>query len=116
MFTKQKVQGFRDDFANAVAELEKQYGVNIALGTISFNSNELRAKMTATSGEKQVRASKEDFNVGDVVSINHKKVSSKDQFKIIKINNKNIKVQTITSDNSRVGGFLNVSPGLLIKI
>ena len=34
--TKQEVQNFRGDFQNAVAQLEKQYGVNISLGTISY--------------------------------------------------------------------------------
>ena len=43
--TKQEVQNFRVDFQNAVLQLEKQYGVNINLGTISYNSEELRAKM-----------------------------------------------------------------------
>jgi hypothetical protein len=116
MFTKAKVSSFRSDFQKAVKQLEEQYGCSIELGNIRYDSNSISSKMTATIGEKQVRASKDDFNVGDVVGINHKKVSSKDQFKIIKINQKNIKVQTITSDSSRVGAFLNVSPGLLVKI
>jgi len=116
MFTKAKVSSFRSDFAKAVKELEDQYGCSIELGTIRYDSNSISSKITATIGEKQVRASKDDFNVGDVVGINHKKVSSKDRFKIIKINQTNIKVQNVEIDSSRVGGFLNVSPGLLVKI
>jgi len=116
MFTKAKVSSFRSDFQKAVQALEEQYGCNIELGTIRYDSNSISSKMTATSGEKRVYAEKADFNVGEVVGINHKKVSSKDRFKIIKINNKNIKVQNVEIDSSRVGGFLNVSPGLLVKI
>ena len=116
MFTKTTITSFRGDFAKAIEGLEEKYGCSIELGTIRYDSNSISSKMTATIGEKQVRASKEDFNVGDVVGINHKKVSSRDRFKIIKINNKNIKVQNVEIDSSRVGGFLNVSPGLLVKI
>lgn len=111
MLNKQKVTEFRGDFATAVAKLEKQYGVNIALGTISFSANELRAKMTATVGDATPSMSRNDFNVGDIVSINHKKVDSKRRFNIDKINAKNIKV-------SEVEGYamMTVSPGLLIKV
>ena len=108
--TKQEVKNFRGDFQNAVAQLEKQYGVNINLGTISFNSEELRAKMTARKGDKIETLSKDDFNVGDIVSINHKKIDIKSKFKIIKINNKNIKVNGFD-----VIGSYTVSPSLLVK-
>ena len=36
--TKQEVQKFRGDFQQVVAQLEKQYGVNISLGTIDRKS------------------------------------------------------------------------------
>jgi|TARA_B100000085_G_scaffold185467_1_gene169497 hypothetical protein len=108
--TKQEVQNFRGDFQNAVAQLEKQYGVNISLGTITYNSEELRVKMTARKGEKIQKLSKNDFNVGDIVSINHKKINSNLKFKIVKINNKNIKVKAIEGFNS-----YSVSPSLLVK-
>ena len=115
MLNKQKVQGFRGDFAKAVAQLEKDYGVTINLGTIRFDAQELRAKMTAKVGSPVVRASKNDFQVGAIVGINHKTVNSNDEFKNIKINNKNIKVQKINVGDGRVGALMNVSPGLLVK-
>tara|TARA_B100001113_G_scaffold105670_1_gene85713 strand:- start:289 stop:618 length:330 start_codon:yes stop_codon:yes gene_type:complete len=108
--TKQEVQNFRVDFQNAVSQLEKQYGVNINLGTISYNSEELRAKMTAKKGEKIKELSKDDFKVGDIVNINHKKIDIKSKFQIIKINNKNIKVRGFD-----VIGSYTVSPSLLVK-
>jgi hypothetical protein len=113
--TKQEVKLFRGDFQKAVAQLEEQYGVNISLGTIRFDVNGLSAKMKAEKGEKIVRATKADFQVGDIVGINHKKVNSNDEFKIIKINNKNIKVQAINVGAGMIGGMINVSPGLLVK-
>ena len=115
MLNKQKIKGFRGDFEKAVAQLEKDYGVTISLGTIRFDSQELRAKMTAKVGDAPVKDSKDDFQIGDVVGINPKKVSSNDELKIIKINNKNIKVQAINVSDGRIGGLINVSPSLLVK-
>ena len=112
MLNRQKVQTFRDDFEKAVAQLEKDYGVTISLGTIRFDSNELRAKMTAKVGDAPIKSTREDFNVGDVVKINHKKVDPKAQFRVEKINNKNIKLMALDGTKSMV----NASPGLLIKI
>ena len=113
--TKQEVKSFRGDFQKAVAQLEAQYGVSISLGTIRFDESGLRAKMEAVKGEKVIRATKDDFKVGDIVGINHKKVNSNDEFEIIKINNKNIKVKAINVGAGRVGGMINVSPSLLVK-
>jgi len=114
MLNKQKVQGFRGDFAKAVAQLEKDYGVTISLGTIRFDAQELRAKMTARVGDAPQKASKDDFQIGDVVGINHKKVNPKDQFRIYKINSKNIGVEKIAGDG-RIGAQMRVSPSLLVK-
>jgi len=108
MFNRQNVKEFRSDFQLAVAKLEEQYGCNISLGTISFDGSELRSKMTARKGEKIVKSKKDDFNVGDMVGINHKKISPNETFTITKINNKNIKVQ------GDMGSY-TVSPGLLVK-
>ena len=109
MLNKQKVQGFRGDFAKAVAQLEKDYGVTISLGTIRFDAQELRAKMTAQVGDAPVKASKDDFQIGDVVGINHKKVNPNDTFIIYKINSKNIGVKGAN------GAMMRVSPSLLVK-
>ena len=115
MFNKQNVKEFRNDFQQAVAQLEEQYGVNISLGTIRYDVNGLSAKMKAEKGEKIIRATRADFTIGDIVSINHKKVSPNEEFKIVKINSKNIKVQAINVGDGRVGGLFTVTPSLLIK-
>jgi hypothetical protein len=70
--------------------------------------------MTARVGDAPVKASKDDFQVGDVVGINHKKVNPKDQFRIYKINSKNIGVEKIAGDG-RIGAQMRVSPSLLVK-
>jgi uncharacterized protein YajQ (UPF0234 family) len=107
--TKQEVKTFRGDFQKAVAQLEEQYGCNISLGTIRYDVNGLSAKMKAEKGEKIVRATKDDFQVGDVVGINHKKVNPNDMFIIYKINSKNIGVKGAN------GQMMRVTPSLLIK-
>ena len=58
---------------------------------------------------------KSSFRVGDTVGIDHKKMDPKRNFRIIKINNKNIKVQASDVTDGRVGGMFTVSPGLLVK-
>ena len=75
MINKQKVVEFRSEFQKAVEQLEKDFGVAISLGTISFNANELRSKMTARVGKAlNLNYQQLIFMVGDVVFINHKKV------------------------------------------
>ena len=109
MLNRKSVKNFRTDFQSAVQQLEKQYGVSINLGTIRFDSNELRAKMTATTGTPSEKLSKDDFKVGETVTINHRKGAGK-TYTIKKIMKKNIVVR----DNNGFGQ-LRVSPGLLQK-
>ena len=114
--TKQEVKSFRGDFQKAVAQLEAQYGVRISLGTIRFDENGLRAKMEAVKGDAVEVFDKDDFVVGETVKINHKKVDSNDQFRIVKINSKNVVVEKINIGDGRIAGTIRVSPSLLIKI
>jgi len=116
VMTKQEVKSFRGDFQKAVAQLEAQYGVRISLGTIRFDVNGLRAKMEAVKGDAVEVFDKDDFVVGETVKINHKKVDSNDQFRIVKINSKNVVVEKINVGDGRIAGTIRVSPSLLVKI
>ena len=51
------------------------------------------------------------FRVGDIVGIYHKKIPSSVDFRITKINNKNIKVQGVDD----LFSVYTVSPGLLVR-
>ena len=82
MINKEKVVEFRDEFQKAVKQLEKDFGVAISLGSISFNANELRGKMTARIGTAQPKLSASDFQIGDIVFINHKKIANTRTFEI----------------------------------
>ena len=93
-FNRDKVSKFRDDFEKAVEGLEKQYGCVIELGTIRYESNQLRVKMTAKIGEKIVKLRSSDFTVGEIVFIDHPKVPTTETFEILKINRKNIKLRS----------------------
>jgi hypothetical protein len=53
---------------------------------------------------------KNSFRVGDIVSINHRKMDPSKLFRVTKINSKNIKV----AENDGFGRF-TVSPSLLVK-
>lgn len=110
MFDRQKVKNFREDFQNAVQQLEKDYGVLISLGTISFDKDHLRSKMTARVGDQSQRVQKEELRVGDKVNILHPKADPTKEYTVIKIMQKNIKVQ------DEFGGLVKVSPSLLKKI
>ena len=110
MLDKQKVKNFRNDFQTAVAQLEKQYGVQISLGTIRFDQKELRAKMTAKVGDPVQKVQKDELRVGDKVNIVHPKADPTKEYTVIKIMQKNIKVQ------DEFGGLVKVSPSLLKKI
>tara|TARA_R100001244_G_scaffold126822_1_gene97273 strand:- start:468 stop:806 length:339 start_codon:yes stop_codon:yes gene_type:complete len=109
-FTPQNTGQFRDDFSKAVEDLEKQYGCSIELGTIRYESLELRAKMTARIGEKREKLPSSDFTVGEVVFIDHPKVSNIETFEILKVNRKTIRLRS--RDTNRT---FNVSPSFLKK-
>ena len=70
--TKTDVQNFRNDFHNAITELQNKYGVNISTGTIRYSTDELRFKVTARKGKVIAKLDKNSFSVGDKVTINHK--------------------------------------------
>ena len=55
---------------------------------------------------------KSSFKIGDIVGIDHKKISPSENFRIYKINNKNIKVVSIDAGPKNQ---YTVSPNLLVK-
>ena len=110
-FTGTKVDQFRKDFQEAIQGLEEKYGCEISLGTLRYDSNEVRGKITAQilNGERREKLSGGDFNIGDKVRIVHKNADPKLVFVVKKINKKSIKVTSI--DNAF--NMFKVSPSLL---
>jgi hypothetical protein len=113
--TVQDIKNFRVDFENAVTELQKKYDVDISAGTIRYSDSELRFKVTARKGKVAPKLTKEAFQVGDKVKINHKSAIGK-QFRVEKIMTKNVRVIEINLPKGRIGGQFRVSPSLLEKL
>ena len=111
---RQTVQTIHSEIQDLLTPLQEKYGIVISLGSVRFNAHELRTKLTAKIGKATPRLSKSDFNVGDIVGINDKSIDANDQFEVIKINNKNIKVRGLDGLAHRDRKY-SVSPGLLIK-
>jgi len=55
------LQNFREDFEDAVADLEKKYGIVIQLGNISYSDDHFDAKFTAKSGDDMEEIRKREF-------------------------------------------------------
>ena len=110
-FTGTKVDQFRKDFQEAIKGLEEKFGCEISLGTLRYDSNEVRGKITAQilNGERREKLSGSDFKIGDKIRIVHKKADPKMVFIVKKINKKSIKVTNV--DNAF--NTWKVSPGLL---
>ena len=73
--------------------------INKMIDQINIRKSELRHEI------------KSSFSVGDIVGIDHKKIPSSVDFRITKINNKNIKVQGVDD----LFSVYTVSPGLLVR-
>ena len=74
------------------------------------DQSEIRSIKNAVAIKKSELAhdAKLSFRVGDTVGIDHKKIDPKQNFRVIKINSKNIKVK---GDR----GSYTVAPSLLVK-
>ncbi len=81
---------------------------------LEFIKNSDQSEINAIRRQVEIRRSelsystKLSFNVGDIVGIDHKKISPSETFTVTKINSKNIKV-------SGDRGSYTVSPNLLVK-
>ncbi len=79
-----------------------------AMAMITSLPMDLQDRFISEVKEQQRQNVINELNVGTVVKINHKKISPMDQFRITKINRKNVKCQKL---NSSV--VYTVTPSLL---
>jgi len=79
-----------------------------AMAMVTSLSKDLQDRFISEVKEQQRQAVVNELNVGTIVKINHKKISPMDQFRITKINRKNVKCQKL---NSNV--IYTVTPSLL---
>jgi hypothetical protein len=88
-----------------MSEMSKFYE---ALAMVTSLSKEQQDRFISEVKDLQRSAVINELNIGTVVKINHKKISPTDQFRITKINRKNVKCQKL---NSSV--IYTVTPSLL---
>ena len=88
---------------------------------LEFIKNSDQSELNKIRNQVRIRKSeldystKSSFSIGDIVGIDHKKIDPKQNFRIIKINSKNIKVQASDVGDGRIGGMYTVSPSLLVR-
>ena len=83
------------------------------------NREELKEIQTIFNTARKIlrEETKSQFKVGDIVKINHNKVNGSTEFRIVKINRKNIKVTSTSSGRiPSVFEDYTVSPTFLEKI
>ena len=78
------------------------------LAAASVMSKDDQDRLISELRSIQREEAKADLNVGTIVRINHKKINPTDQFRVTKINRKNIKVQKLNSN-----AVYTVTPSLL---
>ena len=79
-----------------------------AMAMVTSLSKDLQDRFISEVKHQQRQSVINELNIGTVVKINHKKISPMDQFRITKINRKNVKCQKL---NSSV--VYTVTPSLL---
>ena len=61
MIDKEMLRNFRNDFAEAVKDLEQQYGIVITLGRITFDATSFTGKLEAKEGESKDQVNEDTF-------------------------------------------------------
>lgn len=115
-FTKNNLSQFREEFNKLAKQLEKKFDISISLGVIRFDDTQFSAKMTSiknNSNSEGTLIKRDSIHVGDIVGIDHKKVNKNDEFVVVKINNKNMKLKCVVG--SRVGSLMSAHPSFLFK-
>ena len=79
-----------------------------AMAMVTSLSKDLQDRFISEVKEQQRQAVVNELNVGTIVKINHKKINPMDQFRITKINRKNVKCQKLNSN-----AIYTVTPSLL---
>ena len=79
-----------------------------AMAMITSLPKDLQDRFISEVKEQQRQSVINELNVGTIVKINHKKISPMDQFRITKINRKNVKCQKLNSN-----AIYTVTPSLL---
>ena len=88
-----------------MSEMSKFYE---AMAMVTSLSKEQQDRFISEVKDQQRQSVINELNIGTVVKINHKKISPMDQFRITKINRKNVKCQQVGTNVT-----YTVTPSLL---
>ena len=89
----------------SMSEMSKFYE---ALAMVTSLTKEQQDRFISEVKNQQRQSVINELNIGTVVKINHKKISPMDQFRITKINRKNVKCQQVGTNV-----IYTVTPSLL---
>ena len=85
-----------------------------AMAMVNSLPKDLQSRFISEVKNQQRQEVFNELNVGTIVKINHKKISPMDQFRVTKINRKNVKCQKLNSnDGSPLPAVYTVSMSLL---
>ena len=85
-----------------------------AMAMVNSLPKDLQSRFISEVKNQQRQEVFNELNVGTIVKINHKKISPMDQFRVTKINHKNVKCQKLNSnDGSPLPAVYTVSMSLL---
>ena len=90
---------------NYIVKMKKFYEVLAAASELSKSEQD---RLISELKDLQRSEVVNQLNIGTIVKINHKKINSMDQFRITKINRKNVKCQKLNSN-----AIYTVTPSLL---
>ena len=79
-----------------------------AMAMVNSLPKDLQSRFISEVKNQQRQEVFNELNVGTIVKINHKKISPMDQFRVTKINRKNVKCQKLNSN-----AIYTVTPSLL---
>ena len=88
-----------------MSEMSKFYE---AMAMVTSLSKDLQDRFISEVKDQQRQSVINELNIGTVVKINHKKINPTDQFRITKINRKNVKCQQVGTNVT-----YTVTPSLL---
>ena len=90
---------------NNMSEMSRFYE---AMALVTSLPKDLQDKFTSELRNSQRQGIINELNIGNIVKINHKRIPSNHQFRVEKINRKNVKVKNLDSN-----AVFTVSPTLL---
>ena len=109
-FNDKKVNLFLDDYFKTLKKIEEKHQMVITLDNIQYRDGEIKATLLCKAGQPLPYYTRNDFTVGEMVTVIHKDIQADKIFEIVRINKVNIKIY-----NNLEGTSYSVPPQWLQK-